>query len=85
MGHNLPKSVLAAIDIACDNIIRMPKDLWDDATALLVEKLRRLAEQEHILNGSKYLADVQEHIDEQQEGSMYYVVKRKERADVIYS
>lgn len=85
MECQLPRSVLAALDIAFDNIVRLPKDLWDDATAILLEKLKKKAEQDHMLNGSKFLADVQEHIEEQQEMNIYFVVKRKENTNVLYS
>jgi hypothetical protein len=79
-----PKAVLAAIEIAYENIIRQPKDLWDEATALLVEKLRAKAEQDHQLNGSKFLADVQEHLEHQQDHQIYLVVKRRECSNVMH-
>lgn len=72
-----PKAVLAAIDIAVDNISRLPQELWDDATAVLVGKLKKKAETANQLDGSKFLADVQEHIEEEQYNQIYVVVKRR--------
>jgi len=80
-----PKSVIAAINICYDNIrLHLPADLWDEATAMLIQKLKNRAEEEHSLNGSKLLADVQEHLVNEQSSSMYIVVKRLENGNVIH-
>lgn len=51
-------------------------DLWDDAAYELLFQLKKKAETERRLHGSKFLADVNSHIENEQRKHQYMVIKR---------
>ena len=75
----LPKNVQDSIRSTFKVITEsLDMDLWDDAASELLVLLKKKAESERRLHGSKFLADVNEHIMEAQSSQMYVVVKRSQ-------
>lgn len=73
-----PKSLVDDIDKLCNRIDRLPCDLWDEATELLIQKLNAKAEAKHEYYGLRYLADIKDGIEEIQDQYTYTMVKKTE-------
>lgn len=75
----IPKSIRILLDIAADNITRnCDIELWDEMTDYLVRVLRKNASAKYGLEiaGAKYVADLREHLEQQDRDSRYIITKR---------
>lgn len=70
-----PPYINASIDIAVDNISRMPVELQDDAIAHIIAGVKKKAESKQKYEGLRLIADINEHIEREQEKHMY-IIKR---------
>lgn len=79
LQNEFPKPVKDVLDVALKVITsKLPHDLWDEATEYLIIGLKECAEKKQEYHGLRYLADIEEDIENMKDAHIYTIVKRKE-------
>lgn len=75
--EEFPPAVISAINNAVNEISAISSLFWDDAVGYIIMDLKKKAENLQRLEGSRFLADVQEHIELEQDKQLYLITKRR--------